>query len=113
MSLPQIEDAFIASSTWPGPGSGTSSRMCRTVLAPGRVTPFMTGTSWPEPSEGGRLRTRSRPPPLGGATLLDRTHGQPLDQLVLSGEPGDQHRQRHDERRRAQLGQEQALAGDE
>ena len=47
------------------------------------------------------------------ASSLDRAHRQALDQLVLGGEAGDEHRQRDDERRRAHLGQEQALAGDE
>src|SRR6266568_214284 len=43
MSLPQIDEAFIWSSTWPCPGSGTSTVTCWAVLSPGRTTPFMVG----------------------------------------------------------------------
>src|SRR4029453_794968 len=48
-----------------------------------------------------------------GTPLLDGAERQTLHQLVLGGESGDEYRQRHDDRRRAPLPQEQALAGDE
>src|SRR4051794_213693 len=41
MSLPQIDEAFICSSTCPYAGSGTSTSTCLTVLSPGRTTPFI------------------------------------------------------------------------
>jgi hypothetical protein len=40
-SLPQIDDAVIRSRTCPGPGSGTSTRTCCTVLLPGNRTPLI------------------------------------------------------------------------
>src|ERR671927_346283 len=42
MSLPQIDEAFIRSSTCPCPGVGTSTSTCSTVLSPGRRTPVIT-----------------------------------------------------------------------
>jgi len=63
MSLPQIDDAFIFSRTRPGPGSGTSTRMCLTLLSPGRTTPLMVGMTlpfwcrWPS-APSGRLTRR-------------------------------------------------------
>ena len=41
MSLPQIDDAFILTSTWPWPGSGIGYSLNSTVLLPGRTTPGM------------------------------------------------------------------------
>src|SRR3954447_12739516 len=69
MSLPQIDDAFIRRSTWPGPGSGTSSSTVSTVRPPGSRTPLILATrhrpapcarpafAWPYP----------HPDPLTGA----------------------------------------------
>ena len=36
VSLPQMVDAFMATSTWPGPGTGRSTSASRTVELPGR-----------------------------------------------------------------------------
>src|ERR687897_1994284 len=49
-SLPQRPDAFILTSTWPGPGSGRSNSLISTRAWPGRITPCINCTLLsPEP----------------------------------------------------------------
>src|SRR3954470_13331748 len=42
MSDPQMVDAFIASRTWPGPGSGSGRSRISVLELPGRKTPRMS-----------------------------------------------------------------------
>src|SRR5215208_2534743 len=46
-SLPQRPDAFIWTSTWPGPGSGRSNSLISTRSWPGRITPCIIAPSSP------------------------------------------------------------------
>jgi hypothetical protein len=41
MSLPQMDEAFIRTRTWPWPGSGIGYSLNSTVLLPGKTTPGM------------------------------------------------------------------------
>src|SRR3712207_6728404 len=78
MSLPQIDDAFIFSRTWPGPGSGTSTSTCCTVLSPGRTTPFMIAMRAPPPVADAGLPARRDQPRIPQVVVLGLAHGQLL-----------------------------------
>src|SRR4051795_8783209 len=72
MSDPQMVEAFMASRTWPGPGSGSGRSRISVVELPGRKTPRMPGPRLlcSLADEGGRSDPRIvGPPPYrpGGA----------------------------------------------
>ena len=58
MSLPQIDDARMATSTCPWPGRGTGTSTIRTVRSPGRTTPRI-GATPNTPRQGYPTRARN------------------------------------------------------